>query len=104
MLYFNEFKHISAFAKFPKRRGWRKIYITIVFKVTAGQTGADPGISKGGGGGGPGAIELLGSGDCCVDPLHIPYIFVARVKKYIYMINIAYWQRINNHKRKHLQT
>ena len=44
------------------------------------------------GGGGSGAVELLGSGDCFDVPSHIPIpcAFIVRVENKIHIVNIAY--------------
>ena len=49
---------------------------------------ADPEISKPGGRG-PGAVDILGSGDCFDAPSHIIYGFVVRVENEIHIINIV---------------
>ena len=38
---------------------------------------------------GPGAAELLGSGDCLNAPSHIPYVIAVRAKKKIHNVHIA---------------
>ena len=50
---------------------------------------ADPGISKRGGGRGPGAVEFLGLGFVLM-PLHTYSVFVARVGNKIHYVNIIY--------------
>lgn len=49
---------------------------------------ADPEISEPAGRG-PGMVEYLGFEDCFDAPLHVPHVFVARVKDKIHILNIA---------------
>ena len=53
--------------------------IIVIISILNQTSVTDPGISKPGGGG-PGAVESLGSGDCFDTHQHIPYIFLVGVE------------------------